>query len=75
VLGYSEEYKYIMKVQNNSGHTSKMEQRVDVLEVFRVLWYGKYGGRRTFRSKSCHANEGQVSIHKFGFVHLYFVLK
>lgn len=75
MLGYSEEYKYIMKIQNNSGQTSKMKQHVDVLEVFRVLWYGEQGGRRTFGSKSCHVNEGQVTIHKFGFVQLYFVLK
>jgi hypothetical protein len=74
VLGYNKEYKYIIKIQNNSDHTSKMQQRVHVLEVFRVLWYGKQRGR-TFESKSCHVNEGQVPIHKFGFVQLYFVLK
>jgi hypothetical protein len=31
MLGYSEEYKYTMKIQNNSCHTSKLEQHVDAL--------------------------------------------
>ena len=37
MLGYSEEYKYIVKIKNNSSHTSKMEQHADVLKVFRYF--------------------------------------